>query len=276
MKRRRNISKSINTENLNDNIFTTLTNGNSVISEEDRQKIITKLEANMDMQFSEEQKQVIRHYDKPLNVIACAGAGKSTVLINKMFYTEMLYSVKPSSMLAITFNADASQELSKRYNKIKKSLGIRHKVHPTFKTFHSLFYMLLKTLPRYKKSEIVSESKYTFELLKLIISDGTKDNKETFSDIMKYRGTVINKSISPDGLENVTFDSVTFRPHIYTKVVERYEELKALDNAMDFDDMMVILQRELKGIDGDKLRENFRSIFTHVYIDEFQDSATRF
>ena len=271
LKRRKIKHETIDTSILASTVFRDDEAIESAVTEEEKNNIVHILEENIHMNFSEEQKEVIKHEGSPLNVMACAGAGKSTVVVNKMFYIEKLHKVNPMHMLAITYNTEASIELETRYDKLKKSLKIRHNNKPTFKTFHALFYMLLKTLPKYKNAKVVTESEFTYELLNLVISDGSKEKKEILSDIMKYRGTVINKSISSDGLQNVTFEDVGFRPSVYKKVLEKYEELKARSNAMDFDDMMVIIQKELQGRNGDKLRTNFQNKFHYVFIDEFQD-----
>lgn len=275
MIRRKNSSSSVDLndiENINLDDF----EDGSVKEEKEKEKenelaVIERLETNIDMNFSEEQKKVITHFGSPLNVIACAGAGKSTVIVNKMFYLELAKQIKVNEMLVITYNTEARKEIEERYLKLRKSLKIQNRKLPTFKTFHALFLMILKTLNKYKNVQVISGTEYNYDLMKLIVNDGVKDKKEVLSDILKYRGTVINKSISEDGIENVDFENVSFRPSIYKKVIAKYEQLKQLNNSIDFDDMMIILKHELQGKNKDKLVEDFRNTFSYILIDEFQD-----
>lgn len=274
MKKRRLSEVDINLDSLDfENDFEMSTENLEEVEREDKLKaeVMSKLENNISMSFSEEQKKVITHFGKPLNVIACAGAGKSTVIVNKMFFLELTNKVKPNEMLVITYNTEARKEIEERYLKLRKQLKLNMRRTSTFKTFHALFLMILKTLPKYKNVRVISDNEYSYDLLKLIINDGVKDKKEVLNDIMQFRGTVINKSISEDGISNVDFSNVPFRPSIYKKVINKYETLKELNNTIDFDDMMIILKNELQSNNRERLIKDFRNTFKYILVDEFQD-----
>lgn len=233
--------------------------------------VIGKIQVAMGVNFSEEQLKVIRHSGKPLNVLSCAGSGKSTVLIAKMFYREMQDGVKPVNMLGITFNRDAMTELEERYKKVRKKLGLKRSSTPTFKTFHSLFYMLLKSIKGYSKYKVASEGGYIFPLMKYIKSDGNRENLDILRDMLSHRGTMINLGQSSDGIEGATYEDVLFAEENYRTVIEKYNGMKENKKELDFDDMLVYLHQELTVKGNEEARESFRSVFKDVYIDEYQD-----
>lgn len=237
----------------------------------EERKVIETIESAMGVQFSEEQLAVVRHTGTPLNVLSCAGSGKSTVLLAKMFYREMYSGVKPVNMLGITFNKKAQEELEERYRMVRKKLRLRRGSNPTFRTFHALFYMLLRNISGYKSYKVANEGTYMFPLIKLIHSDGNRDNKDILQEMLSYRGRLINKGISQDGIVGATFENVLFNEENYKKVIGKYNELKDENKELDFEDMQVYLLKELVENGNEEVREAFREVFHDVYIDEYQD-----
>lgn len=246
----------------------------SQINDKRKERVLKNIEKALSIKFSDEQLKIITHKGKPLNVLSCAGSGKSTVLIAKMLFREFYDDVKPVNMLAITFNKDASTEIEERYRDCRKRMGAGRVSMPTFKTFHSLFYMILKNIKDYKNYSVVSEGKYNFQLMKMIRSDGSRENKEILDEMMNYRSTLINNGNSFDGIENSDPSSVGIEKNNYEKIIQRYIQCKEEDLAMDFDDMLVYLRRELvdeESESGDDARDSFRRVFKEVFIDEYQD-----
>lgn len=235
------------------------------------EEAVDKIQKAMKLNFSEEQLKIITHSCSPLNVLSCAGSGKSTVLVAKMLYREIAHEIKPVNMLGITFNKDASAEIEERYREARAKARLGRGSMPTFKTFHSLFLMILRNIDGYSKHKVVQEGKYTFPLLKLVISDGSTDKMSILNDMLAHRGSLINHGLSKDGLQGATFNDVNFNEDNYRKVIAKYIELKNENNELDFDDMLVFLHTELIENENEDAKEAFRRVFKDVYIDEYQD-----
>lgn len=233
--------------------------------------IVNQIQTALKITFSEEQRAIITHKGKPLNVMACAGSGKTTVLVAKMFYRELHGKVKPYNMLGITFNTKARNEIEGRYLQARRRMGLKTSSMPTFKTFHSLFLMILKTIKGYSSYGVVTEGKYMFQLMKMIKSDGSREQKEIYDEMMAYRGSLINHGYSHDGIEGATFEDVSFNQDNYKAIMTKYKELKEEDKVFDFDDMQVMLHTELIREGNDEARESFRKVFHDINIDEYQD-----
>lgn len=232
------------------------------------------IEKSMGKNFSEEQKKIILHKgNAPLNVIACAGAGKTTVSIAHMLALELIHQVKPYKILSITFSRKASDEISERYIAARANVS-RVTFKPTFKTFHAFFLMLLKQLSKYKHYTVAFPDTYKYNLYKLIKSDGVRDKSDIFDHYMNIRSATINKGYSMDGIEGIS-DAKSFSEKgvdydNYVEVVEEYNLLKKKDYAFDFDDMQVMLLQEL--MDGnEELISKFRETYTNIILDEYQD-----
>lgn len=64
------------------------------------------------------QKEAVTHGGGPLLLVAGAGTGKTTVLINRLAYLILEKKVKTDEILLLTFTEKASGELEERSDKI--------------------------------------------------------------------------------------------------------------------------------------------------------------
>lgn len=239
-----------------------------------QKKDLDRISTSLEVPYSDEQRAIIRHFGKPLNIVSCAGSGKTAVLIAKMLYTQIHHKVQAYNMLAITFNTKASVEIKERYNKGKQQLGL--KGSPEFRTFHSLFLMMLKTVNKYKDIKVVSHTDYLFELLNKVRKPNEDSDKSALlDDMMSFKGVLINNGHSIDGIQNCENheDLVggKFFLDNYIDVITLYNQRKKRDKAIDFDDMIVLLYEELYMNGNTELITNFQNVFKYIYMDEYQD-----
>jgi len=68
--------------------------------------------------LNKEQHQAVIHDKGPLLIVAGAGTGKTTVLINRLAYLVMEQKVKTDEILLLTFTEKAAGELEERADKI--------------------------------------------------------------------------------------------------------------------------------------------------------------
>lgn len=240
-----------------------------------KEDAISKVKEVMGREFSDEQVDIITHYNKPLNGIAGAGSGKTTVSIGKILYLMIYKNVQPYEILSITFSKKASAEIEERYldakNKLNPSLG-----SPVFKTFHALFLSIIKSIPEYRNIQICDYNRFLYDLLKEISSDGVKTNKEILEQYMRIRGVLINYNVSKDGLlekkDISLLKDVNFNYDNYVKVIRLYNNLKEFNNCLDFDDMQTLLLSYLQTNDNaSELISRFNQSFKHIILDEYQD-----
>lgn len=232
------------------------------------------------LEFSKEQQAIIKQKGQPLNVLSGAGSGKTTVLVAKMLYRELAFKVNPLNMLAITFSKRATDEMQERYlkarRKIRKKVNLSKRGHPTFKTFHALFKMLLQTLKDYEKVEVLESNKYNLKLSNLVKTGEDVKKTDVLQEMFTFKGWLINQGFSKDGIENAKnyySDEHGFQLDNYKAVMEKYKDLKAIDNLIDFDDMQTIIYEEVIEHGNEEPVKAYRRVWGEgdIYIDEYQD-----
>lgn len=239
-------------------------------------KVLDKMEDAFGMAFSDEQLEIIQHNGAPLNVLSGAGSGKTTVLVAKMLYREMVFGEKPLHMLAITFTAKARHEMEERYRKLRRKLKLRSKSLPTFRTFHALFLMLLQAISKYDKVKVLEGNKYWYQLSSMVVANEDNEKSNVLEAMFTYKGNLINKGLSKDGIEfaDLYYDqSNIFKLENYIKVMEKYRDLKEDEGYIDFDDMQTIIYDEVVEEGNREPVDAFRRVWGDgsVYIDEYQD-----
>src|SRR5699024_2943530 len=246
----------------------------------DDEEMIKRIESSNGFPLSEEQLQVVREYGRPLSVVACAGAGKTSVMVSKMIYMEQIHKVKASSILGISFNKEAVENLKKRYKELRKGMGLSTIVLPSFNTFHSIFYSLLRSESKYRKYTFTSEGEYTYKLLKKVKQTSSDEgNKKVLEDYFNIRGKLINEGYN-EVYRSVINGDVTRTGISYLKdidlqnfilVMSTYESIKEERQELDFEDMQLLLYEEVVKNENKNIIDRFRLVYQHVFIDEYQD-----
>lgn len=244
--------------------------------EKKEREVLEKMEKVLGMTLSEEQLAIIKHTGAPLNVLAGAGSGKTTVLVLKKLFMEMVHGEKPIHMLAITFSARARQEMEERYFGLRRQLKLPKQAMPTFRTFHALFLMLLQSMGKYDRVKVLDFNKYRNQLSSMVVAGEDNEKSRVLDEMFNFKGNLINKGLSKNGIEFADLHyekSSVFKIDNYLRVMEKYEELKAYEGYIDFDDMQTILYEELIEKGNEEPVKAFQRVWGDgsVYIDEYQD-----
>lgn len=215
---------------------------------------------NLEKELNKEQCLAASTLDGPLLVIAGAGSGKTRMLTYRI--ANMLSSgIDESNILALTFTNKAAKEMGER---IRELTNLKLKKLTTT-TFHSFGMGVLKQYIQhlgFKNNFTVYDTNDRMALLKEVIlnldylveSFDLYELSSLFSDIKTKR-----KVFAPGASDKIR--------NLYTE----YEKHLKAYNAVDFDDLI------MKPLDlYDKKPEilaALRSRYTHILVDEFQDTS---
>ena len=90
--------------------------------------------------LNSEQLRAVTHGEGPLLIVAGAGTGKTTVLINRLAYLVLEKNVKTEEILLLTFTEKAAGELEERADKILPYGYVDLWIH----TFHGFCERILR------------------------------------------------------------------------------------------------------------------------------------
>ena len=223
--------------------------------------------------LNREQKQAVEVTDGSLLVLAGAGSGKTRVLTTRIAYL-IQHGANPYSICAVTFTNKAAKEMKERLAKI---LGEDVVSKMWVGTFHSICGRILrsdidkytnKNQKKWDKNFVIYDETETLTIIKNAIKKFGLDEK-------MYQPKLIKAAISnaknkmQDAYAFATF-AKDFRSEKIAQVYEEYEKQLQLNNALDFDDMLMHCVELLENVP--EVREKYHKRFTHLLVDEFQDT----
>ncbi|NTV44316.1 MAG: UvrD-helicase domain-containing protein [Candidatus Yonathbacteria bacterium] len=221
------------------------------------------------------QRSAAEHTTGPLLIVAGAGAGKTKTLTHRILNI-IKTGVAPDHILAITFTNKAAREMADRVRALLQTeASVRHGSRagePFVATFHSLGAYILRTeheaTGRGTHFSILDDDD-TNRLLKQAIIAQQLDPKQ-------FEPRRLKNAISREKGELMTADRYAanvgneYFPRIVAGVWKEYERLLAQEKAFDFDDL--ILRTTLLLIERPDIRAKYQDKWTHIHIDEYQDT----
>jgi superfamily I DNA/RNA helicase len=207
-----------------------------------------------------EQRRAVGARAGTVQIIAPAGSGKTTVLIERV--RELLRrGVAPERILATTFNRAARAELQERLT----AAGVRA---VQARTFHSLGRMLLREEGLGRPGEPGSASPNQWKRFCALAARDTG----TWVEVADARARVsdIKLALLATPAEFARRHARAYPDgETLARIYAHYEHAQAERGVNDFDDMVMLAVRALR--EHDELRARWQARFTHVLVDEYQD-----
>ena len=217
--------------------------------------------------LNDRQKEAVLYNEGPLLIIAGAGAGKTKTLTTKIAYLIEENDVLPSNILSITFTNKAAKEMKDRIIRLIGSIGYQIQTS----TFHSFGLKLLKENYErlgFDKNFVIMDSDDSLTIVKKILKDMDLDPKIYNPRAIRNKiSSCKNELISPKAYSRYT---VSLYEEIVCKVYEKYQEKLMKNNAVDFDDLLIL---PIKLFEENKdILEKYQEQFKYILIDEYQDT----
>ena len=214
------------------------------------------------------QQQAVFATEGPILILAGAGSGKTTVLVNRIAYILQCGLCKPWNILAITFTNKAAGELKERIcSAVPEGGGDIWAA-----TFHSTCARILRRYGDrlgYSSHFTVYATDDQKRLVKEIVKQLNYDEKQLpVKSILTEISKAKDKMITPQQmLKDAEYD---FRKVSIAKVYEIYQARLKTADAMDFDDLLcktVELFEQFPEILG-----FYQNQFKYIMVDEYQDT----
>lgn len=223
---------------------------------------------NMLDKLNERQKEAVLATEGPVLVLAGAGSGKTTVLVNRIAYMISEKHIRPWNILAITFTNKAAREMKDR---IERLLGDTAK-DMWIGTFHSVCVRILRScidLLGYSRDFVIYDTADTKTVMKECLRELDIDEKS-----FPVRNVLsIISNAKNDLMDAATFENVyksDYRMRIIAKIYYRYQTRLRKNNAVDFDDIILNTVKILS--ENPDVLSKYQDKFQYILVDEYQDT----
>lgn len=223
--------------------------------------------------LNKEQREAVETVRGPLLVLAGAGSGKTKLLTSRIAYL-IQNGVRPRNILAVTFTNKAAKEMKERLGNI---LGENVVKYMWVGTFHGICGRILRenienysfqSGKRLDKNFSIYDETDSNAVIKQAIKKLNLDDKVYAPKLVK---TVISnaKNKMQDAYTFATF-ARDFKSQKIAQIYEEYENSLNNNNAIDFDDMLMLTVKLLEQCK--EVRQQYYDRFQHILVDEFQDT----
>lgn len=224
--------------------------------------------------LNKEQREAVETVQGPLLVLAGAGSGKTKLLTSRIAYLIKHECVRPRNILAVTFTNKAAKEMKERLGNI---LGEDIVKYMWVGTFHGICgRMLRENIEKYNfqsgkkldKNFSIYDENDSNAVIKQAVKKLNLDDKIYAPKLVK---TIISnaKNKMQDAYTFATF-ARDFKSQKIAAIYEEYENSLNNNNAIDFDDMLMLTVKLLEQCK--EVRQEYFDRFQHILVDEFQDT----
>ncbi|MDJ0510917.1 MAG: DNA helicase PcrA [Crocosphaera sp.] len=254
-------------------------------------------------QLNPSQRIAVEHFCGPLLVVAGAGSGKTRALTYRIAHLITHYQVDPESILAVTFTNKAAREMKDRLERLfAQEMALKNHGQPfnslpeydqkkllsqvykkiTKKLWIGTFHSLCARILRYDINKYQDEKKRQWERNFSIFDES--DAQSLVKNIVLKQFNLDDKKFNPRNVRYTISNAknLGFSPDDYLKensyakgriigeVYNEYQNQLVANNALDFDDLILIPVRLFQ--QNESILGYWHSQFKHILVDEYQDT----
>ncbi|MBR8829622.1 MAG: ATP-dependent DNA helicase PcrA [Chroococcopsis gigantea SAG 12.99] len=254
-------------------------------------------------QLNPSQRSAVEHFCGPLLVVAGAGSGKTRALTYRIIHLIRYHKVDPENILAVTFTNKAAREMKLRIERTFAGEICQEKHEKPFEalkeseqksllsqvyrcvtkklwigTFHGLCSRILRyDIGKYRDEKgrtwrsnfsIMDESDVQSLLKNIVTKQFNLDEKKFDARSIRYSiSNAKNLGLSPDDyLKEHSYP----KGRIIAEVYQEYQNQLCANNAVDFDDLILIPVRLFQ--QNESVLGYWHNQFKHILVDEYQDT----
>lgn len=214
------------------------------------------------------QREAASCTEGPLLILAGAGSGKTRVLTHRIAYLIEEKQVNPWNIMAITFTNKAAQEMRERVDRLvefgAESIWVA--------TFHSSCVRILRRfIDRlgYEKNFTIYDTDDQKSVIRKAVKELDLDPKQyREGPLLGMISSAKNELIEPQDFEDQAGGD--FRLCQEAKIYKAYQKTLIDNNAVDFDDLLLLTVRLLR--ENKEILEMYQERLRYIMVDEYQDT----
>ena len=215
----------------------------------------------------------MRDYNSPSLIVAGAGSGKTRVLTCRIAWM-ISQGIAPHNIMALTFTNKAAREMRER---ITAMVGEERSRYIWMGTFHSIFLKILyKEVDKigFQPNFTIYDTGQSETLIKNIIkemqlSDEIYKPRDVRSRISLAKNNLVTPAAYEASAQLMEEDKKRRQPQFW-QLYKNYCLRCRQNNSMDFDDLLLLTNILFR--DHPDVLEKYRQRFTHILVDEYQDT----
>ena len=238
---------------------------------------------NLLRSLNDVQREAVQHTDGPLLILSGAGSGKTRVITHRIAYLIKHHRISPFRILAVTFTNKAAREMKERLDTLVED-SVSHQLWVA--TFHSTCARILRrdieklgTPAESGSGSRLADRAYTRDFTIFDTGEQTTLVKDVlrqlnYSDkqynpraILSHISRAKNESISPQTYQKIADG---YFERIVAEVYALYQDGLRLNNALDFDDLLLFTVDLLN--QNPNVRQYYQNKFEYILVDEYQDT----
>lgn len=210
------------------------------------------------MKLTDKQFLAASHKNGPCLVLAVPGAGKTTMLLERI---KMLQShCKSQKILTLTFSKTQAADMKNRYSGPETN----------FMTIHAFCYLIIRNFYKKQRKELKilenDDSYNKYNLIKKLYYQvngsviSSEDLKNFFTQVGYMRNALLDRSyLDKSNIKNIQ------------RIYDLYEAFKKEKGYIDFDDMQSLALDLLK--ENPSLLRSVKNHYPYIQVDEGQDTS---
>ena len=223
-------------------------------------------DAYLSQQLNPAQKDAVTAPDGPLLILAGAGSGKTRVIAYRIAFLVMERKVPADAILGVTFTNKAAGEMKER---VEKLIGPDAR-RVTLGTFHAICARWLRRyIDRigYDSSFSIFDADDQLTLLKRLYADAGINQKQFAPQAVRAEISKAKERLETPAQYSRRAED-PFQSAV-ASLYRRYQESLQEQNAVDFDDLLVLMLRVFE--EAPDVLRRFQRQYQQVLVDEYQD-----
>ena len=229
------------------------------------------------------QREAVQHTNGPLLILSGAGSGKTRVITHRIAYLIKHHDVSPFRILAVTFTNKAAKEMKQRLDVLVEESVSRDL---WVSTFHATCARILRrdieklgTGAKMESGTRPGDHAYTRNFTIFDTGEQTTVVKDVlrqlnYSDKQFHPRAILsnisrakNEAISPTAFQKAADG---YFERVVAEVYALYQDTLRLNNALDFDDLLLFTAQILR--ENAEVCQYYQNRFEYILVDEYQDT----